>query len=127
MKFDVMDSTFLQAIFECGDKGVSIYDMIVIIDFVDRSIPTYEMYIGALGRLSKSGLILEKDGKYYTSNYTNDTKKTMKKTNNRRRQVHIISEFLEVWERESSVHAKKCKMLTRRKYDEALKYYLKNF
>jgi hypothetical protein len=34
MEFDVMDSTFLQAMLECGDRGVDIIDMIVIIDYV---------------------------------------------------------------------------------------------
>lgn len=127
MTFDVMDPTFLQAILECGDRGVTILDMIAIIDYVDRSTPTFEMFIDALERLSVAGLVSEKDGRYFPTPYTDDTREAMKKTNRRRKQVRIISEFLESWQEESFVRAKKCKMPTRDEYDKALRDYLKSF
>jgi hypothetical protein len=124
MEFDVMDSTFLQAVLECGDKGVTILDMIAIIDYVDRSTPTFEMFIDALGRLSEAGLIKEKDGKYYPTSHTDDVMETIKKTNRRRRQVNILSEFLDTWQVESTIRAKKCKMPSKKEYDDALDDYL---
>ena len=124
MKFDVMDPTFLQAVLECGPKGVTILDMIAIIDYVDRSTPTLEMFKGALARLSISGLITEKDGKYFPTAYTDDIRITMKKTNIRRRQVRIISEFLDTWEVECLVRGKKCRMPTKKEYYDALDEYL---
>jgi hypothetical protein len=122
-----MDPTFLQAVLECGDRGVNIGDMIAIIDYVDRSTPTYEMFIGALERLSVAGLVTEKDGKYFPTQYTDDIMKNIIKTNKRRKQVRLISDFLDSWQEESFVRAKKCKMFTRKEYDKALKDYLKNF
>jgi hypothetical protein len=122
-----MDPTFLQAVLECGDKGVNIGDMIAIIDYVDRSTPTYEMFIGALERLSVAGLLVENNGRYYPTCNTKDIMESIRKTNKRRKQVRLISEFLDSWQEESFVHAKKCKMFTKKEYDKALKDYLKNF
>ena len=125
--FKVMDPTFLQAVLECRNKGVNILDMIAIIDFVDRSIPTFEMFLDALERLSQAGLINEEDGKYYPTHNTDNIMGAISNTNRRRKQVRLISEFLESWQAKNSIRAKKCKMPTKNEYDTALKDYLDNF
>ena len=122
-----MDATFLQSVFEVREKGVTILDMIAIIDYVDRSTPTFEMFISALERLSIAELIFEKDGKYYPTKNTDEIRKTIYQTNRRRKQVWLISDFLETWEKEGTFKGEGCKMFTREEYDKALKDYHENF
>ncbi len=119
MNFQPLDCVFLAAILEPGKKGSAPKNIISVVDYLDRTVPTYEMTKGALERLSAAGLVVERNGRYFGTRAAHPARKAMKGTNDRRKWLQACAALLAG----RTEDGKACRVPTEEEYGKALDDY----